>query len=59
MSCHGKMAAMVAMVCRYGADFPPNFSQKSCWVSAANELDPVLGKKLLLLLLLQHHHTSV
>jgi hypothetical protein len=35
------------------------FHNKSCWVSAANELDPVLGKKLLLLLLLQHHHTSV
>ncbi len=33
----------------------------TCWVSDANKLDPVLGKKLLLLLLLllQHHHTSV
>jgi hypothetical protein len=28
MSCHGEMAAMVAMVCGYGADFPPKFSQQ-------------------------------
>jgi hypothetical protein len=28
MSCHGEMAAMVAMVCGYGADFPPKLSQQ-------------------------------
>jgi hypothetical protein len=39
-------------------DFHQSFHNKSCWVSAANELDPVLQKKLLLLLQ-QHHHTSV